>query len=69
MVATEQVAVEEDITAPRRDSNITAWVNVIYGCNEKCSYCVVPYTRGLEQSRKPEDIRKEMVRERREGGR
>ena len=60
-MATEHVPVEEDISVPRRDSNITAWVNVIYGCNEKCSYCVVPYTRGLEQSRLPEDIRKEMV--------
>ncbi|KXZ53400.1 hypothetical protein GPECTOR_7g1296 [Gonium pectorale] len=59
--ATEQVAVEEDITTPRRESNITAWVNVIYGCNEKCTYCVVPYTRGAEQSRKPEDIRREMA--------
>ncbi|GFR45102.1 hypothetical protein Agub_g6479, partial [Astrephomene gubernaculifera] len=59
--ATEQVAVEEDIATPRRESNITAWVNVIYGCNEKCSYCVVPYTRGAEQSRRPEDIRREML--------
>lgn len=58
VVATEQVPVEEDITVPRRGSDITAWVNVIYGCNEKCSYCVVPYTRGLEQSRRPEDIRR-----------
>jgi len=61
VVATEQVAVEEDITAPRRGSDLTAWVNVIYGCNEKCSYCVVPYTRGLEQSRRPEDILREMT--------
>ncbi len=52
---------EEDITTPRRESNITAWVNVIYGCNEKCTYCVVPYTRGAEQSRRPEDIRREMA--------
>ncbi|GIL59996.1 hypothetical protein Vafri_14638, partial [Volvox africanus] len=59
--ATEQVAVEEDITTPRRESNITAWVNVIYGCNEKCTYCVVPYTRGAEQSRRPDDIRREML--------
>ncbi|GLI70694.1 hypothetical protein VaNZ11_015635 [Volvox africanus] len=59
--ATEQVAVEEDITTPRRESNITAWVNVIYGCNEKCTYCVVPYTRGAEQSRWPDDIRREML--------
>jgi tRNA A37 methylthiotransferase MiaB len=46
---------------PRRDSNLTAWVNVIYGCNEKCTYCVVPYTRGEEQSRRQEDIKREML--------
>ncbi len=45
MCATEQVQVEEDIAAPRRESQVTAWVNAIYGCNEKCTYCVVPYTR------------------------
>ena len=59
--ATEAVPVEEDITVPRRDSALTAWVNVIYGCNEKCTYCVVPFTRGAEQSRRPEDIRREML--------
>ncbi len=32
-------------------------VNVIYGCNEKCSYCVVPNTRGQEQSRTPDAIK------------
>jgi tRNA A37 methylthiotransferase MiaB len=61
VLATEQIAIEEDITTPRRDSALTAWVNVIYGCNEKCTYCVVPNTRGQEQSRRPEDIRREMV--------
>ncbi|HBQ97443.1 MAG TPA: tRNA (N6-isopentenyl adenosine(37)-C2)-methylthiotransferase MiaB, partial [Cyanobacteria bacterium UBA11691] len=39
VVATEPVHIMEDITKPRRDSKITAWVNVIYGCNERCSYC------------------------------
>jgi tRNA A37 methylthiotransferase MiaB len=53
--------ISEDITVPRRDSNLTAWVNVIYGCNEKCTYCVVPYTRGEEQSRRQEDIKREML--------
>ena len=41
---------------PRRKSDITAWVNVIYGCNERCTYCVVPNTRGVEQSRTLEAI-------------
>lgn len=57
VVATDPIEIMEDVTQPRRDSNITAWVNVIYGCNEKCTYCVVPNTRGQEQSRAPEAIR------------
>ncbi len=61
IVATEPVHIMEDITKPRRDSEVTAWVNVIYGCNERCTYCVVPGVRGLEQSRTPEAIRAEMV--------
>ncbi|MBU6355069.1 MAG: MiaB/RimO family radical SAM methylthiotransferase, partial [Cyanobacteria bacterium REEB498] len=39
---------------------VCAWVNVIYGCNERCTYCVVPSVRGKEQSRLPEAIRLEM---------
>jgi len=60
VVATEPVHIMEDITKPRRDSQVTAWVNVIYGCNERCTYCVVPGVRGVEQSRTPEVIRAEM---------
>ena len=60
LVATEPIHIVEDITKPRRDSKITAWVNIIYGCNERCSYCVVPNVRGTEQSRTPEAIRAEM---------
>lgn len=60
VVATEPVHIMEDITKPRRDSRVTAWVNVIYGCNERCTYCVVPNVRGVEQSRTPEAIRAEM---------
>jgi tRNA-2-methylthio-N6-dimethylallyladenosine synthase len=52
VVATEPVHIMEDITKPRRDSAVTAWVNVIYGCNERCTYCVVPGVRGVEQSRR-----------------
>ncbi|MGK7949888.1 MAG: tRNA (N6-isopentenyl adenosine(37)-C2)-methylthiotransferase MiaB [Xenococcaceae cyanobacterium] len=60
VVATEPIHIVEDITKPRRDSTVTAWVNIIYGCNERCSYCVVPNVRGTEQSRTPEAIRAEM---------
>ena len=60
VVATEPIHIVEDITKPRRDSEVTAWVNIIYGCNERCSYCVVPNVRGTEQSRTPEAIRAEM---------
>ena len=60
VVATEPIHIVEDITKPRRDSDVTAWVNIIYGCNERCSYCVVPNVRGTEQSRTPEAIKTEM---------
>lgn len=60
VVATEPIHIMEDITKPRRESAITAWVNVIYGCNERCTYCVVPGVRGVEQSRTPEAIRAEI---------
>jgi tRNA-2-methylthio-N6-dimethylallyladenosine synthase len=60
VVATDAIHIMEDITKPRRDSQVTAWVNVIYGCNERCTYCVVPNVRGVEQSRTPEVIRAEM---------
>ncbi|MEM8780684.1 MAG: tRNA (N6-isopentenyl adenosine(37)-C2)-methylthiotransferase MiaB [Cyanobacteria bacterium P01_G01_bin.49] len=60
VVATEPIHIIEDITKPRRDSTVTAWVNIIYGCNERCSYCVVPNVRGVEQSRTPDAIYAEM---------
>ncbi|MEM9136199.1 MAG: tRNA (N6-isopentenyl adenosine(37)-C2)-methylthiotransferase MiaB [Cyanobacteria bacterium P01_F01_bin.42] len=60
VVATDPIHIVEDITKPRRDSTVTAWVNVIYGCNERCTYCVVPAVRGVEQSRTPEAILTEM---------
>lgn len=56
VVATEATHIMEDSTKPRRQSTVAAWVNVIYGCNERCTFCIVPTTRGVEQSRPVEII-------------
>lgn len=51
--------IAEEIPIERKDAS-KAWVSVMYGCNNFCSYCIVPYVRGRERSRQPEDILKEV---------
>ena len=44
----------------KRENKFKAWVNIMYGCDKFCTYCIVPYTRGKQRSRLPKDIVREV---------
>lgn len=65
-VLSEEGRVVENLPV-RRSSTCKGYVNIMYGCNKFCTYCIVPYTRGKERSRRQEDIIHE-VRQLKESG-
>ena len=65
-IAQERGAIAEGLPVVR-ESSVKAWVSIMYGCNNFCSYCIVPYVRGRERSREPSAVLAE-VRELVEAG-
>lgn len=58
-VLSTEGSIVEDLPSLRKN-RFKAWVNIMYGCDEFCTYCIVPYTRGKERSRQKADIIKEV---------
>ena len=58
-IESKQGEVIEDLPC-RRNNEFKAYINIMYGCNKFCTYCIVPYTRGKERSRRFEDVMKEV---------
>lgn len=59
----------EESAAPlvQREGKLSAWIPIMYGCNNFCTYCIVPYVRGRERSRHPQDILREAEQAVRDG--
>jgi tRNA-2-methylthio-N6-dimethylallyladenosine synthase len=62
VATSEPVGLFPEDTEIHRDSRVRAWVGIMEGCDNFCTFCVVPFTRGRERSRRPDDILREVVR-------